>query len=103
VGDSALIGSGTYADNTTGGVSCTGSGEAIIRVVLARRALDYLHDVDDPTDAAKRAVELLVAKGRGQGGLIVLDRHGRPGYAQSTPLMPVGWMSTVVAEPVLPF
>ena len=48
VGDSPLIGCGTYADSTLGGVSCTGSGEAIIRVVLARRTLDFLKERDDP-------------------------------------------------------
>ena len=40
VGDSALIGCGTYAESSLGGVSCTGDGEAIIRVILARRALE---------------------------------------------------------------
>src|SRR5262249_56915170 len=76
VGDSALIGSGTYADSTLGGVSCTGDGEAIIRVVLARRALDYLKEADDATYAAQVAVDLLVEEGQGHGGLILLDSPG---------------------------
>src|SRR6185312_6003419 len=92
VGDSALIGCGTYADSRLGGVSCTGTGEAIIRVVLARRALDVLRDAGDPDYAAHVAVDLLVEEGRGEGGLILLDAKGRIGYAQSTTLMPVGWM-----------
>lgn len=103
VGDSALIGCGTYADSSLGGVSCTGDGEAIIRVVLARRALDYLREADDPDYAARVAVDLLVEEGRGGGGLIVLDWRGRIGYASSTPLMPVGWMSPSLAAPRLPF
>lgn len=103
VGDSALIGCGTYADSTVGGVSCTGDGEAIIRVVLARRALDFLKEADDAGYAAQVAVDLLVEEGRGQGGLVLLDWRGRPGWAQSTPLMPVGWMSPAVGEPVLAF
>jgi beta-aspartyl-peptidase (threonine type) len=103
VGDSALIGCGTYADSTLGGVSCTGDGEAIVRVVLARRALDYLKDSDDPDYAAKVAVDLLVEEGRGGGGLIVVDWRGRIGYAHSTPLMPVAWMSPALDEPALPF
>ncbi|HET8578848.1 MAG TPA: isoaspartyl peptidase/L-asparaginase, partial [Methylomirabilota bacterium] len=49
VGDSALIGCGTYAESTLGGVSCTGHGEAIIRVALARRALEILKAVNDPS------------------------------------------------------
>ena len=103
VGDSALIGCGTYADRTIGGVSCTGDGEAIIRVVLARRALDYLKEADDPDYAARVAVDLLVEEGRGQGGLILLDWRGRTGYAHSTPLMPVAWMSPTLTEPRVPF
>jgi beta-aspartyl-peptidase (threonine type) len=103
VGDSALIGSGTYADTTIGGVSCTGDGEAIIRVTLARRALDYVKEADDPTYGAKVAVDLLVEEGRGGGGLIVVDWRGRTGYAHSTAFMPVGWMSPALAEPQLPF
>ena len=103
VGDSALIGCGTYADSTLGGVSCTGSGEAIIRVVLARRALDILKEADDPDYAAKVAVDLLVEEGRGEGGLILVDWRGRVGLAPSTALMPVGWMSPALAEPRVPF
>ena len=103
VGDSALIGCGTYADSSLGGVSCTGDGEAIIRVVLARRALDYLKEADEPDYAAKVSIDLLVEEGRGEGGLIVVDWRGRIGYAHSTPLMPVGWMTPALGEPALPF
>lgn len=103
VGDSALIGCGTYADSSLGAVSCTGDGEAIIRVVLARRALEYLKEAGDPDYAAHVAVDLLVEEGRGEGGLILLDWRGRPGYAHSTPLMPVGWMSPGLVEPRIPF
>lgn len=103
VGDSALIGCGTYADSTLGAVSCTGDGEAIIRVVLARRALEYLKEADDPEYACRVAVDLLVEEGRGEGGLIMVDWRGRTGYAHSTPFMPVGWMSPSAAEPVVPF
>ncbi len=103
VGDSALIGCGTYADSSLGGVSCTGDGEAIIRVVLARRALDYLKEAGDPDDAARVAIDLLVEEGGGQGGLILLDWRGRIGYAHSTPLMPVAMMSPALGEPCVPF
>src|SRR5207244_4361435 len=84
VGDGALIGCGTYADSSIGGVSCTGDGEAIIRVGLGHHALHYLKDADDPDYAAKVAVDLLVEEGRGQGGLILIDWRGRAGYATST-------------------
>jgi beta-aspartyl-peptidase (threonine type) len=103
VGDSALIGCGTYADSSLGGVSCTGDGEAIIRVVLGHRALRYLKDADDPDYAAQVAVDLLVEEGVGQGGLILIDWRGRPGYATSTRLMPVAIMSPALDEPQVPF
>ncbi|MBI1846327.1 MAG: isoaspartyl peptidase/L-asparaginase [Candidatus Rokubacteria bacterium] len=103
VGDSALIGCGTYADSSLGGVSCTGSGEAIIRVVLARRALDFLKEADDAAYAARVAVDLLVEEGRGDGGLILIDWRGHIGHATSTPLMPVAWMFPALAEPCIAF
>jgi beta-aspartyl-peptidase (threonine type) len=103
VGDSALIGCGTYAESTLGGVSCTGDGEAIIRVALGRRTLEILSSVADPAHAAEVALGVLVEEGRGQGGLIVVDWRGRMGWAASTVLMPVGLMSPGRAEPELPF
>jgi len=103
VGDSALIGCGTYAESALGGVSCTGDGEAIIRVVLGRRALDALKALDDPAHAARMAVDVLVQEGEGQGGLILLDWRGRVGWAHSTPLLPVGWISPAHPDPIVPF
>ena len=103
VGDSALIGCGTYAESTLGGASCTGDGEAIIRVTLARRALDILKSVGEPGHACEVALSVLVEEGRGQGGLILVDWRGRVGWARSTILMPVGYMSPAHAEPELPF
>jgi beta-aspartyl-peptidase (threonine type) len=93
VGDSPLIGCGTYAESTLGGVSCTGDGEAIIRVVLARRTLEIMRSVDDPMHACQVAVDVLVEEGRGGGGLICVDWRGRIGWARSTALMPVAWAS----------
>jgi beta-aspartyl-peptidase (threonine type) len=103
VGDSALIGCGTYAESTLGGVSCTGDGEAIIRVTLARRALEILKSVGDPEHACEVALSALVEEGGGQGGLILVDWRGRMGWARSTALMPVGLMSPRHLEPELPF
>ena len=103
VGDSALIGCGTYADSTLGAASCTGDGEAIIRVVLARRALDYLKEAGDADYASRVGVDLLAEEGRGEGGLILVDWRGRTGYANSTPFMPVAWMSPAASAPTIPF
>jgi len=103
VGDSPLIGCGTYAENTSGGVSCTGDGEAIIRVVLARRTIDILKLAADPMHACQVAMDVLVEEGRGGGGLICIDWRGRLGWAHSTPLMPVGFMSPGHDSPTLTF
>ncbi|HEY7652683.1 MAG TPA: isoaspartyl peptidase/L-asparaginase [Methylomirabilota bacterium] len=103
VGDSALIGCGTYAESTVGGVSCTGDGEAIIRVALARRALEILKSVGEPGHACEVALGVLGEEGRGAGGLILVDWRGRLGWARSTALMPVGLMSPGHPEPELPF
>jgi beta-aspartyl-peptidase (threonine type) len=88
VGDSPLIGCGTYADGIGGG-SCTGDGEAIIRIVMAKTALDFVRSGCDPMEAAKRAVALLEEKTGAQAGLIIVDRQGRAGHARNTARMPV--------------
>jgi L-asparaginase / beta-aspartyl-peptidase len=44
VGDSPLIGCGCYADAEAGGVSCTGHGEGIMKIVMAKMATDLLQD-----------------------------------------------------------
>ena len=103
VGDSAIVGAGTYADSTLGAVSCTGEGEAIIRIVLGLRTLSYGKEADDPMDAARLGIDLLVEDGRGGGGLILVDWRGRIGFAHSTPFMPVAWMSPALDAPRMPW
>jgi beta-aspartyl-peptidase (threonine type) len=88
VGDSALPGCGTYADEH-GGISCTGHGEAIIRIVMAKSAVEFLKQGADALSAANQAVLLLEKKTAGAAGLIIIDRHGGIGYARNTPCMPV--------------
>jgi len=93
VGDSPLIGSGCYADAETGGVSSTGYGEAIMRVVMAKTATDFLRPASStPTRAAQAAVQLLANRGKGTGGLILLDKNGNPGFAFNTPRMAYGYV-----------
>jgi L-asparaginase / beta-aspartyl-peptidase len=103
VGDSPLIGCGTYAESTAGGVSCTGNGEAAIRVVLARRTIEILKAAGDPMHACQIALDVLAEEGRGSGGLICIDWRGRLGWAHSTPLMPVGFMAPGRDAPGLNF
>jgi len=88
VGDSPLIGCGTYADSSVGGASCTGWGEAIIKVVLAKTVIDLMeYNGGDPAAAAKQAIERLEKKADGFGGVIVLNKNGAPAVAFNTPRM----------------
>jgi L-asparaginase / beta-aspartyl-peptidase len=94
VGDSPLIGCGCYADGETGAVSSTGYGEAIMKVVLAKTACDFLRPAgSNPTRAAQAAIQLLTRRGKGTGGLILLDKKGTPGYAFTTPRMAYGYVN----------
>ncbi len=91
VGDSAVIGAGTYADDRVGAGSATGPGEAIIRVGLVRAALAELGAGADPTAAAERALGMLAERLGARAGLIVVDRAGRVGIAHTTAAMPVAF------------
>jgi beta-aspartyl-peptidase (threonine type) len=92
VGDSAIIGAGTYADNALGACSATGEGEAIIRATVARNAVEFLRDGKDPTQAAQTAVQILRQRTGGEGGLILIDALGRIGYAYNTPAMSMAFL-----------
>lgn len=99
VGDSPLIGAGTWADNRTCAVSATGDGEFFVRAVFA-------HEVDagmrlsglSVQEAAQRALERVQALG-GNGGCIALDREGRLALPFATSCMYRGWI-TEEGEPV---
>lgn len=90
VGDSALIGAGTYADEHAG-VSCTGNGEAIIRAGLARMTALWLAAGMDATATARRAVDWMNDNLQADVGLIVVDAHGGIGYARNTEAMAVAF------------
>jgi beta-aspartyl-peptidase (threonine type) len=84
IGDSAVIGAGTYADDTAGAASCTGSGEVIMRFGLAQVATALLRDGRDPQWAAAYAVKTLTRRLGGEAGIILIDRFGRLGVAHNT-------------------
>ncbi len=81
VGDVPLPGCGFYADNLLGAASSTGEGEAIARIVMAKRAVDALADGCHPQAAAEEAISYLATWVNGRAGLILLDRFGRVGVA----------------------
>jgi beta-aspartyl-peptidase (threonine type) len=88
IGDSPLIGCGTYADDA-GAVSCTGYGEAIIRVVMAKTTVELLKGGAEPSFAAGQALDLLAAKTGSTAGLILVDGNGHIGYARNALHMPI--------------
>lgn len=104
IGDSAIIGAGTYADDSLGAASATGDGEAIMRVALAYTAVSQLQDRRDPKVVARAIMTLLKEKGRGEGGIILLDPFGRMGFAHNTPSMDIAYVrgdQEVVVEDII--
>lgn len=77
VGDSPMIGAGTYANNETCAISCTGSGEYFIRGVVAYDVASIIeHTGRALTDAATDVIMNRVAKLGGDGGLIAINTKG---------------------------
>ncbi|GAA3970642.1 isoaspartyl peptidase/L-asparaginase [Pedobacter ginsengiterrae] len=76
VGDAPIIGSGTYCNNETAGISCTGWGEFYIRNVVAKTISDLMEYKGlSVVEASKIALDK-VGKMGGDGGLIALDKKG---------------------------
>ena len=102
VGDSPLIGCGSYADNSVGGVSTTGWGEAMIKVVMAKTVIDILDlNGGDPQSGAEKGIELLRRKVDGNGGVIVLNKFGKAGIAFNTPRMARAYMNAEMRDPIV--
>ncbi len=76
VGDSPLIGAGTYASNETCAVSCTGDGEYFIRTAVAHDVSAALEYGGKPLREAAEGVLAKVGRLGGTGGLIAIDRRG---------------------------
>jgi beta-aspartyl-peptidase (threonine type) len=76
VGDAPIIGAGTYCNNETAGISCTGWGEFYIRNVVAKTISDLMEYKGlGVAEASKIALDK-VGKMGGDGGLIALDKKG---------------------------
>ena len=87
VGDSPLIGAGTYADDRAAAVSCTGSGEYFIRLGVAHEICARVRLADwSIEDSADTLIEELGDMG-GKGGVIVVSPDGSGGWAFNTKAM----------------
>lgn len=102
VGDSPLIGCGTYADNAAGAVSTTGWGEAMIKVVMAKTVADLMATrTNNASRAAEEAIAILKNKAKGYGGVIALDPGGNIGVAFNTPRMARAYLTSSMRSPVV--
>lgn len=87
VGDSPILGAGTYADDDAGAASNTGNGEAVLRLCLAKTSIEWMRQGVDARDAATAAIRHMLSRTGGEGGIILVDRRGNLGFARSTPSM----------------
>ena len=92
VGDSPVIGAGTYADNRSAAISCTGTGEMFMRTVAAYDICARMVYAGQSLDEAAQAVvmQVLPAIG-GRGGLIAVDAQGNLSLPFNTEGMYRGW------------
>ncbi len=88
VGDSAIIGAGTFA-GAPGAASATGHGEAIIMTNLCREAVRAL-ERGTPERIARRIISSLIVPLGSEAGIVLVDRRGRVGYAHNAESMEVG-------------
>jgi beta-aspartyl-peptidase (threonine type) len=87
VGDSPIIGAGTYAKNSTCALSATGHGEFFIRSVFGHNVSALMEYKGLPLDqAAAEAVRQMAELG-GTGGLVAIDRQGNVATPFNTPGM----------------
>jgi beta-aspartyl-peptidase (threonine type) len=99
VGDSPIIGAGTYADDEAGACSTTGHGEAMIRVCLAKTAVEGMRPTNvmrsggantpgtTPMETSRSAIALMQRRTSQTGGLIVVAPDGSLGLARTTRTM----------------
>jgi beta-aspartyl-peptidase (threonine type) len=77
IGDSPMIGCGTYANNNTCAISCTGHGEIFIRTVAAYDVSAIMEYKGlSVTEACDEVVLNKLVKMEGEGGLIAVDKNG---------------------------
>ena len=95
VGDSPVIGAGTYARDGVCAVSCTGQGEFFIRHAVAHEIAARMRHLGEDIEAAARfMIETELAPHRIGAGLIAIDHHGRITAPFNTEGMFRGWIGT---------
>jgi beta-aspartyl-peptidase (threonine type) len=87
VGDSPIVGAGTFANNATAAVSCTGHGEYFIRAVVAHDLSARMAYGGQSLHIAAEAALKSAKDLGGVGGLIAIDREGKVALPFNTPGM----------------
>jgi beta-aspartyl-peptidase (threonine type) len=102
VGDSPLIGCGTYADNLVGAASATGWGEMLIRVAMAKTVIDLIEAKRGDCQAAvDEALRILERKTGGYGGVVAIDAEGKVATGFNTPHMAAAYLTSEMKAPVV--
>ncbi len=101
IGDSPIIGAGTYANNQTCAISCTGQGEYFIRNVVAYD-ISALMEYKNLSlkEAATRVIMKKLVKQKAEGGMIGIDRNGNIVTVFNSPGMFRAW-ATDSQSPVI--
>lgn len=95
IGDSPVIGAGTYAADGICAVSATGTGEYFIRVSAARQTCDRITWKGEGVQAALDATLADIGSLGGEGGMIAMDAAGRVAFSMNTSGMYRGWVSSL--------
>jgi len=103
IGDSPLIGCGTYADNQAGACSATGVGEIAIRLVLAKTVCSFMENEKTAQEAVENAIDLVnrrITATYNSMGLIAVDVYGRIGAAHNSPNLCWAYVTPEAQQPV---
>ncbi|MEM2142436.1 MAG: isoaspartyl peptidase/L-asparaginase [Candidatus Thorarchaeota archaeon] len=88
VGDTPIVGAGVYA-NEAAGACCTGRGEQILRISMARVSVFLVEQGLNVTDSASRVMRMLRERTAGSAGIAIADAKGNTAVLHDTPHMPV--------------
>ncbi len=103
IGDSPLIGCGTYADNRAGACSATGVGEIAIRLVLSKTVCNYMESGKSAEKAVELAIKIVNDRIKAEYnamGLVAIDTQGRIGAAHNSSNMCWAYLTPDMKEPI---
>lgn len=95
VGDSPIIGAGTFADNDSAAISCTGTGEFFIRSAIAYDVTARMkYGKLNLSDAVDQTIQAALEAKHGDGGLIAVDKFGNVKFGFNTEGMYRGFIKS---------